>query len=126
MAEMKLRAVSVLGILAGLLIFVDAVSWALAASSRGMSAVELVFFQGLWPSAAALVIVASLLLWLRPSLRVSLGLIVLLCALFSTVVVGDVGLVGVVLGIVAGILAVLLQPAAALPSSARPQASPPP
>ncbi len=136
MAGEKPTAGFVLGLIGGILILLEGlflVVIASAASALGGIVGSPIDFGGLFMAIAAIgvifaliVIVASVMLYMKPASHVAWGVILLLFSIFSFVVGGGVD-IGAILGLVGGILGIIFKPAMpmAAPYAPPPMAPPP-
>ena len=137
MAGEKPTAGFVLGLIGGILILLCGfflVTIALAASAlQSAMPVPVLFDVGGALMTFALigvvfgliVIVGSVMMWIRPQQHLIWGVIVLLFSLFSIVALGGF-ILGLILGLIGGILGIVFKPAAPMAAPYAPPMAPPP
>lgn len=135
MAGEKPTAGFVLGLIGGILILLNAlllVIVATMASTIGAivgSPIDLggllAVMAGIGLIFALIVIVGSIIMYMRPASHVMWGVIVLLFSIFSFVVGGGFYL-GAILGLIGGILGIIFKPAAPMAAPYAPPMAPPP
>ncbi len=135
MAE-KPTAGFVLGLIGGIFILLNALLIiAAAAILAGMSGIPgfpsgasdiVTIYAAIGLIFALLVLVGSVLLYMRPQQHVIWGVVVLLFSLFS-IIIGGGFIIGLILGLVGGILGIVFKPSApmAAPYAPPPMAPPP-
>jgi hypothetical protein len=112
----------IMGILMGLVLYGQSVYY-------GYAGTLTVAFTGVSIVIALMMLIASLMLYVRPDLHVAWGVVVLVFAVgsFTSVFVGyggfGLGILGMVLGIIGGALAISWQPGGAAPAMGGPAAS---
>lgn len=135
MAE-KPTAGFVLGLIGGIFILLNALAViALASLMAGLAGIPgmpagatdiVTIYAAIGLIFALLVLVGSVLLYMRPQQHVIWGVVVLLFSLFS-IIIGGGFIIGLILGLVGGILGVVFKPSApmAAPYAPPPMAPPP-
>ena len=83
----------------------------MAGPSAGAAASLLILYGAVGLIFAILVLVGAVMLWMKPKSHVAAGVIILLFSLFSIISTGGF-IIGLILGIVGGILAIVWKPPA--------------